>query len=67
MNIDKFVTAFAGSMILMSLFLSQIHTIYWLWLTTFVGLNLLQSAFTGFCPLAMLLKRMGIPTGPAYK
>jgi hypothetical protein len=41
MNIDKFVTAFAGSMILMSLFLSQIHTIYWLWLTTFVGLNLL--------------------------
>jgi hypothetical protein len=67
MNIDKFVTAFAGSMILMSLFLSQIHTIYWLWLTMFVGLNLLQSAFTGFCPLAMLLKRMGIPTGPAYK
>jgi hypothetical protein len=58
--------AFAGSMILLSLILAQIHSPYWLLLTTFVGLNLLQSAFTGFCPLAMILKRFGLREGAAF-
>ncbi|MBU0768945.1 MAG: DUF2892 domain-containing protein, partial [Proteobacteria bacterium] len=42
------------------------HSHYWLWLTAFVGANLLQSAFTGFCPLAKLLKLLGIKPGNAY-
>lgn len=66
MNIDKMVFAFAGSMILISLLLSQLHHIYWLWFTAFIGLNLLQSAFTGFCPLAMLLKKLGVAEGNAF-
>lgn len=66
MNIDRMVFAFAGSMILISLLLSQLHHIYWLWFTAFIGLNLLQSAFTGFCPLAMLLKKLGVAEGNAF-
>ncbi len=67
MSIDRVVLAFAGTMILLSLALSQIHSPYWLLLTTFVGANLLQSAFTGFCPLATVLKRVGIAPGCAFE
>lgn len=67
MSIDRAVIAFAGTMVLASLLLSQIHHPYWLWLTAFVGANLLQSAFTGFCPLAMLLKWLGMKPGEAYQ
>jgi hypothetical protein len=66
MTIDRAVMAFAGSMILLSLALSQIISPYWLLLTAFVGLNLLQAAFTGFCPAAFLLKRMGVRSGAAF-
>lgn len=66
MNIDRIVLAFAGSVILISLLLSHVHSANWLWLTAFVGANLLQSAFTGFCPLAMLLKRLGKSSGQAF-
>ncbi len=66
MSIDRLVLAFAGTMILLSLTLSQIHTESWLWLTAFVGLNLLQSAFTGFCPLVKLLKAVGVKAGTAF-
>lgn len=66
MNIDKLVLAFAGSFVLISLLLSQLHHIYWLWFTAFVGLNMLQAAFTGFCPLATLLKKVNIPKGNAF-
>jgi hypothetical protein len=66
MTIDRAVMAFAGCMILVSLALSQISSPYWLWLTAFVGLNLLQSAFTGLCPAAMILKRLGVRAGPAF-
>jgi hypothetical protein len=66
MNIDRFVFAFAGSAILLSLLLAHIHNPYWLWFTTFVGANLLQSAFTGFCPLAKILKKIGFKTGNAF-
>jgi hypothetical protein len=66
MNIDRLVFAIAGGMILFSLILSQLHSVYWLLLTTFVGLNMLQAAFTGFCPLARLLKAMGRHPGQAF-
>jgi len=58
--------AFAGTVILVSLGLSQLHNIHWLWLTAFVGFNMLQSAFTGFCPLAIILKRVGAKPGQAF-
>lgn len=67
MNIDRMVFAFAGLMILASVLLSQVHSLHWLWLTGFVGLNMLQAAFTGFCPLAMMLARMGRAPGPAFR
>lgn len=66
MSIDRIVMAFAGSVILISLGLSQLHSVYWLWLAAFVGFNLLQSAFTGFCPLAMILKAIGAKPGQAF-
>ena len=65
MTVDRLVFAIAGSFILLSLALSQIHHVYWLFFTAFVGLNLLQSAFTGFCPLAKILKAVGIKPGQA--
>lgn len=66
MNIDRLVFAIAGSFILVSLLLSQLHSPYWLWFTTFVGANMLQAAFTGFCPLAKILKRLGKAPGSAF-
>jgi hypothetical protein len=66
MTVDRAVMAFAGCMILLSLALSQIMSPYWLLLTAFVGLNLLQSAFTGFCPAAMVFKRLGVRSGAAF-
>ncbi len=66
MNVDRLVFAFAGLMILVSLGLSQVHSAYWLWFTAFVGLNMFQAAFTGFCPLAKILKAAGIKPGNAF-
>jgi hypothetical protein len=66
MNIDRFVLAFAGSMVLLSVGLAHYVSPWWSLLTVFVGANLLQSAFTGFCPLAMVLKRLGLRGGPAF-
>ena len=67
MNVDRLVFAIAGSFILISLTLSQLHSIYWLGFTAFVGLNLFQAAFTGFCPLAKILKAFSQPAGCAFK
>ncbi len=66
MSIDRIVMAFAGVMVLLSLTLSQLHSPQWLWLAAFVGANLFQAAFTGFCPLAMILKRLGARPGVAF-
>jgi hypothetical protein len=66
MSIDRLVFAFAGVFILVSLALSQYHHIYWLWFTAFVGANMLQAAFTGFCPLAIILKAIGAKPGEAF-
>ncbi|MGM0578309.1 MAG: YgaP family membrane protein [Myxococcota bacterium] len=66
MPIDRLVMAFAGTFILVSLLLSQIHHVYWLFFTAFVGANLLQASFTGFCPLAKILKAFGAKPGQAF-
>jgi hypothetical protein len=66
MSIDRAVMALAGTMILASLVLSQLHSQYWLLFTAFVGLNLLQAAFTGFCPAAIIFKRLGLKAGCAF-
>ena len=67
MNVDRLVFAIAGTFILLSLVLSQLHSLYWLGFTAFVGLNLLQAAFTGFCPLAKILKLFGIEAGCTFR
>ncbi|VAW99339.1 Rhodanese-related sulfurtransferase [hydrothermal vent metagenome] len=66
MSIDKIVFAFAGIVIMGSLALSQLHSVNWLWLTAFVGVNMFQAAFTGFCPLATILKKTGAKPGQAF-
>ena len=66
MSIDRIVFAFAGSVILLSLVLSHYHNINWLWVTAFVGFNMTQAAFTGFCPLATILKSAGAKPGQAF-
>jgi hypothetical protein len=66
MNLDRLVFTFAGSFVLLSVLMSVFHSPYWLFFTAFVGANLLQSSFTGFCPLAVLLKKAGVKTGPAF-
>ncbi|MBL8565861.1 MAG: DUF2892 domain-containing protein [Hyphomicrobiaceae bacterium] len=66
MNIDRFVFAFAGIVILIGTALGFYIHPYWLAVPAFVGLNLLQSAFTGFCPLAIILKAFGKKSGCAF-
>lgn len=66
MTIDRAVMAFAGLMILASLALGIYVHPYWFGLTAFVGLNLFQAAFTGFCPLAIILKKLGVRPGAAF-
>lgn len=66
MSIDRMVMTFAGVVILASLALSQVHHLDWLWLTAFVGANMLQASFTRFCPLAIMLKKAGVKPGEAF-
>ena len=71
MTIDRAVLAMAGFFILLSLGLGApaspiFHSTYWLWFTAFVGANVLQSAFTGFCPAALIFKKMGMKSGSAF-
>ncbi len=67
MSIDRIVLAFAGIVILATLGAHFALALVWpLYLTAFVGLNMLQAAFTGFCPLAIILKKMGAKPGCAF-
>lgn len=66
MNIDKAVLAFAGCVVLLSLALGWLVSPYWFLLTAFAGLNMLQAAFTGFCPAAMAFKKLGLHDGSAF-
>jgi hypothetical protein len=66
LNVDRAVLTVAGTMVLLSVLLAALVSTWWLLLTAFVGLNLLQSSVTGFCPAAMVLSRLGIPGGCAF-
>lgn len=66
MNIDRAVLALAGGMLLVSLALAWLVGPYWLLLTGFVGANMFQAAFTGFCPAAIVFRRLGLKEGPAF-
>lgn len=66
MSIDRVVFAFAGTMVLAGTLLGWIVSPWWLLLPVFVGANMLQAAFTGWCPLAMMLKRLGVKPGAAF-
>jgi hypothetical protein len=70
MTIESLIRVFAGTFVLVSLALGAeasplYHSANWLWFTAFVAANLLQSGFTGFCPLATILRRLGAQPGPA--
>lgn len=67
MTIERMILAIAGVFVLVSLLLAVIFSYYWLWFTAFMGANLLQSAFTGFCPMAKLLAKLSFKPGPAFK
>ena len=60
MKMDRIIRRFAGSFVLLSLLLAHYHSPYWLWFTAFVGFNLFQSSFTNFCPLEIVLKKLGV-------
>lgn len=66
MTLDRLVLAFAGLMVLLSVALTAWISPHFVWLTVFVGANLLQSAFTGFCPAALVLRKLGAKPGVAF-
>jgi len=66
MTIDSAVMAFAGSMVLFGLLLAVLYSLWWLLLPAFVAINLIQASFTGFCPPAFLMKRLGMKPGRAF-
>lgn len=67
MTLDRAVLAFAGAMILLSLALTLWVSPLWAWFTVFIAVNLIQSAFTGFCPAARVFKRFGLRQGCAFR
>ncbi len=67
MSIDRAVLAFAGVMVLLSAALTWYFSPWWLLLTAFVGLNLIQASITGFCPAAMIFKALGAKAGVAFQ
>lgn len=60
MTLERYIRLFAGTFILVSLLLAHLHSPNWLWFTAFVGFNLLQSSLTRFCPLEIILKKLGV-------
>jgi hypothetical protein len=67
MTLDRMVMVFAGAMVLLSLALTLWVSPLFMWFTAFVGVNLIQSAFTGFCPAARLFAALGARPGPAFR
>ena len=66
MSVERAVLAFAGVMVLLSVVLTIYVSPLFMWFTVFIGLNMLQSAFTGFCPAAMAFKALGYKPGSAF-
>ncbi len=67
MSLDRAVLAFAGVMTLLSVLLTALVSPLFMWFTVFIGLNLLQSAFTGFCPAAIIFRKLGVKAGCAFQ
>ena len=63
MTMEQYIRAIAGTFVLLSVILGALHHPYWLFFTAFVGVNLLQSAFTKWCPMETLLHRLGVADG----
>jgi len=66
MNVDRAVFAFVGVVVLAGLVLAHFYSAWWLLLTAFAGLNMFQAAFTGFCPVAIIFRRLGLKAGNAF-
>ena len=66
MSLDRSVLAFAGVMTLLSVILTQFASPHFVWFTVFIGFNLMQSAFTGFCPAASVFRKLGVKPGCAF-
>ena len=66
MTLDRTILAFAGIMVLLSVVLTVYVSPLFMWFTVFIGVNMLQSAFTGFCPAAMIFRKFGIKPGCAF-
>lgn len=66
MALDRVILLFAGFMILVSVALGVYVSPYWHLLTVFIGLNLIQSSFTGFCPAVVIFRKLGVKPGPAF-
>lgn len=67
MNLDRAVLSFAGFVVLLGLGLGLLVHPYWFGLSAFAGLNMMQASLTGFCPAAMIFKRMGVKPGNAFR
>lgn len=67
MSVDRMVFVFAGSVVLLSIALAHYVHPWWIGLAIFAGFNMIQSAFTGFCPAAMLFKKLGAKPGVAFR
>jgi hypothetical protein len=67
MNIDRAVLGFAGLVVLVSVALGHFVSPYWFLLTAFAGLNMLQASVTGFCPAAMIFRKLGLSSGQAFR
>lgn len=67
MNIDRAVFVFAGSVVLIGIALSVLVSPWWILLSVFAGVNMIQAAFTGFCPAALLFKAVGLKAGNAFR
>ena len=63
MPMERIIRLFAGAFVLSSLLLAHYHSPHWLWFTAFVGFNLFQSSLTNFCPLEIILKKLGVGVG----
>ncbi|WP_029914248.1 YgaP family membrane protein [Pelobacter seleniigenes] len=63
MTVNRYLRMIAGFFIVVSVILSQFHSVNWLYFTAFVGLNLFQSAFTDWCPMITILRKLGVKEG----
>lgn len=63
MTVNRYLRMIAGFVVVLSVALSQLHSPYWLFFTAFVGLNLFQSAFSNWCPMITILRKLGVKEG----